>query len=274
MVSSPAVDSHAHVFNKKFGFAKDAHYIPDENQQGSPTEFMDVLHAHGFSHGLLTGALPYGFDNSCMLDAIKNSNGHFKGVALVPPNVTEKELIALNDAGVVGMRINLMFYGNKELLEPGADRMLAMIKEMGWFLQIHCEKDNLVSAEALLRKAGVRMMIDHFCRPDTAAGVNNPGFQKLLEFGREGNTVVKLSGPFRSSNQAYPYLDVDPFVAAVVDAFTIDNCVWGSDWPFVLMDKRVDHGPPLTCLDRWLPDPKDQRKVLWENPARFFGFKA
>ena len=74
MVSAPAVDSHAHVFNKKFSFATDAHYIPDENQQGSPTEFMDVLHAHGFSHGLLTGALPYGFDNSCIRIICKSIN--------------------------------------------------------------------------------------------------------------------------------------------------------------------------------------------------------
>ncbi len=274
MIYPPAVDSHAHVFNKHFPFAPDAHYTPGDNQQGSPTEFRDVLHAHGFSHGLLTGALPYAYDNSCMLDAISRSGGHFKGIALVKPAITDRELESLAQAGVVGMRINLMFYGLRELTEPGADRLLARVKEMNWFLQIHCEKDNLAEAAPLLRKAGIRIMVDHYGRPDTAAGISQPGFQTLLEFGRSGNAVVKLSGPFRSSKQAFPYTDVEPFIAAAINAFTLDNCVWGSDWPFVLMDRRVDYGPPLSCLDRWIPEEKDRRKVLWDTPSRLFGFTA
>jgi predicted TIM-barrel fold metal-dependent hydrolase len=274
MITPPSVDSHAHVFNKRFPFASDAHYTPDDNQQGTPSEFRDVLHAHGFSHGLLVGAMPYGFDNGCILDAIKHSDGHFKGIALVKPDVTDRELASLADAGVVGIRINPMFNGLRELTEPGADRLLARIKEMNWFLQIHCEKNNLAEAAPMLRKSGVRIMVDHFGRPDIAAGVSQPGFKTLLEFGRSGNAVVKLSGPFRSSTRAYPYADVDPFIAAAIDAFTLDNCVWGSDWPFVLMDRRMDYGPPLSCLDRWLPDAKDRRKVLWDTPSRLFDFKA
>jgi predicted TIM-barrel fold metal-dependent hydrolase len=272
MVIAPAVDSHAHIFDKRFPFAPDAHYLPAENQQGSPTEFRDVLHVHGFSHGLLVGAMPYGYDNRCLLNAIKESGGRFKGIALVNPQMSERELTALADQGVVGMRINPMFNGLRELTEPGADRLLARVKEMNWFVQIHCEKNNLADAAPLLRKAGVRIMVDHYGRPDIAAGVSQPGYQELLEFGRSGNAVVKLSGPFRSSNKAFPYDDVDPFIAAAIDAFTIENCVWGSDWPFVLMDRRMDYGPPLSCLDRWLPDVKNRRKVLWDNPARLFGF--
>jgi len=39
------------------------------------------------------------------------------------------------------------------------------------------------------------------------------------------------------------------------------------------MDERMDYGPALSCLPRWLPEEKDRRKVLWENPRRLFGFK-
>ena len=34
----------------------------------------------------------------------------------------------------------------------------------------------------------------------------------------------------------------------------------------------MDYGPPLVCLQRWLPDPADRRAVLWDTPARLFGF--
>ena len=116
-------------------------------------------------------------------------------------------------------------------------------------------------------------MIDHFGRPDVPRGVSQPGFRTLLEFGESGNAVIKLSGPFRSSVEGYPYRDVDPFIAAAIEAYTLERCVWGSDWPFVRMDERMDYGPPLTCLPRWLPDPQDRQKVLWDTPARLFGFK-
>ncbi|MEA3157913.1 MAG: hypothetical protein QOK44_5502, partial [Betaproteobacteria bacterium] len=65
----------------------------------------------------------------------------------------------------------------------------------------------------------------------------------------------------------------DPFIHAAIDAFTLDRCVWGSDWPWVRMDERMDYGPVYGCLERWLPDPEDRQKVLWDTPARLFGFK-
>jgi predicted TIM-barrel fold metal-dependent hydrolase len=71
----------------------------------------------------------------------------------------------------------------------------------------------------------------------------------------------------------YPYRDVDAFIAAAIEAFTLDNCVWGSDWPYVRMDERMDYGPPFTCLARWLPNAEDRHKVLWDSPARLFGFR-
>jgi hypothetical protein len=36
---------------------------------------------------------------------------------------------------------------------------------------------------------------------------------------------------------------------------------------------RTDYGPQRMLLDRWMPDERARRKVLWETPARLFGFK-
>jgi predicted TIM-barrel fold metal-dependent hydrolase len=94
----------------------------------------------------------------------------------------------------------------------------------------------------------------------------------VLELGRRGNAAIKLSGPFRYSRQSWPYADCDPYVHALIDAFTLDHCVWGSDWPFVRLPNRYDYGPTRALLDRWLPDAADRRRVLWDNPRRWFGF--
>jgi predicted TIM-barrel fold metal-dependent hydrolase len=268
-----AVDSHAHVFcGDAYPFSPDTVYQPHPSQKGTARQFRAVLDFHGFTHGLLVGAGPYGSDNRCMLSAIAESGGRFKGIALTKPTISDAELRSLVEQGVVGIRVNLLNHGMRELTEPGADRLLARIREMNLIVQVHLEKDNFVQAAPLLRKAGVRLMFDHFGRPDVRQSISQPGFKEMLEFGRSGEHVVKLSGPFRSSLEGYPYRDVDRFVAAAIDAFTLERCVWGSDWPFVRMDERVDYGPPSTCLPRWLPEETDRRKVLWDTPAKLFGF--
>ena len=268
----PAADCHAHVFGPGYAFAPDIPYVPHPTQRGTGAQFLAVLDAHGLTHGLLVAAQPYLYDNRCLLDAIAASAGRLKGVALVRPGTPERDLTALREAGIVGIRFNLTSFGMREFTEPGADRLLAQIRELDWFLQIHCEGDELAAAMPILRRAGVRVMLDHFGRPEIANGLAQPGFAALLELGRAGRNVVKLSGPFRCSREGYPYRDVDPFIAAAIDAYTLDRCVWGSDWPFVRMDERVDYGPPFACLRRWLPAEEDRHSVLWRTPARLFGF--
>jgi predicted TIM-barrel fold metal-dependent hydrolase len=272
--ASPAVDCHAHVFcGSQYPHAPEALYAPDISQAGTAAKFLDVLDAHGFTHSLLVGAGVYGEDNRCLVSACAISGGRFRGIALVRPQVTDQALLDLREQGVVGVRMNIMNHGLEPLVEPGAQTLLARLKELGLFVQIQVTGDQLLEALPILNKAGVRLLVDHLGRPDLKRGLSQPGFQKLLELGRAGNAVVKLSGPFRASLEGYPYRDVDPYVEALIEAFTLDNCIWGSDWPFVRMDERMDYGLALVPLARWLPDAENRRKVLWTNPQRLFGFK-
>lgn len=267
-----AVDAHAHVFCPGEPFAGEREYTPHPAQMGTADRFAAVLQSHGITNGLLVGAGPYGSNNKCMLDAIARHGGRFKGIALVDANVSDRELQFLADGGAVGIRINVLTHGMRPLVEPGAERLLARLREIGWFVQIQFQKDELIEAAPILRKAGVRVMFDHFGRPDLKQGVKGRGFQTMLDFGRDGEHVVKLSGPFRSSLDGPPYRDTDPFIHAAIEAFTLSRCVWGSDWPWVRMDERMDYGPVFDCLARWLPDEKDRRAVLWDTPSRLFGF--
>jgi predicted TIM-barrel fold metal-dependent hydrolase len=269
-----AIDSHVHVFcGDDFPFAPTRVYTPDPCQAGTAPQLASILESHGLSHALLVGAQPYDTDNRCMLRSIARSNGRFRGIALVKAEASEAELRTLAEAGVVGIRINLTTDGVRGLTEPGADKLMARVREMGWFVQVHCEHDELAQALPLLRKARVRVMIDHFARPDLRRGLDQPGFQALLALGRDGGHVVKLSGPFRCSLAGPPFHDVDPYIAAAIDAFGLDRCVWGSDWPYVRVTQRIDYGPGLTALRRWLPSVEDRERILWATPSRLFGFK-
>jgi len=269
-----AVDSHAHVFDTaRFPFTNPHGYRPQANECGTAFEFQTVLAAHSMTHGLLVNPFAgYATDNRCLLAAIAASGDRFRGVALVGHDTNDAQMRELADGGVIGARFNTLFQGATSLEGAAGLRLLERIKDVGWFAQIYFHDDEVLKLLPILDRVGVRVVVDHCACPDPARGLDQPGFAAVLELGRRGQAAVKLSGPFRYSKRPWPYDDCDRFVQALVDAFTLDNCVWGSDWPFVRLPSRYDYGPTRATLDRWLPDRADQAKVLWDTPRRWFGF--
>ena len=141
-------------------------------------------------------------------------------------------------------------------------------------VSIYFHDDEVLKLMPILQSAGIRVVVDHCGCPDVMRGVDQPGFQAVLALGRSGQAAVKLSGAFRYSRLAWPYQDCEPFVQALIQAYTLENCVWGSDWPFVRLAQRIDYGPTRQLLERWIPDAAGLQKLLWDSPARWFGFKA
>jgi predicted TIM-barrel fold metal-dependent hydrolase len=267
------VDAHCHVFDTaQFPYAAEATYRPAPHEAGTREQLAAVLDAHALSHALLVNPTSgYGYDNRCMMAALRASGGRFKGIARVRPDADERTLAELDDAGVIGIRLDLLTDGIGALQHAAMPRLFARVRELNWQVQVQCERDQLHDAAAALRAARVPLVIDHCGRPDALLGASQPGFRALLELGREGH-FVKLSGPFRFFNAFAPHAAIEPFVAALLEAFTPSRCVWGSDWPFLRLPMRMDYGPVLANLARWLPDEREREKVLWETPARLFGF--
>ena len=272
---SNAVDAHCHVFDPaRFPFAAPPAYQPPPHEVGTALHLVAVHDAHGISHAVLvnpTGG--YGYDNDCMLAAIRAFPARFRGIARVPPDVDAGTLRRLADGGVVGLRLDLVADGLGVLQHPALARLFAQGRELGWLVQVQCEGDQLHEAAPQLRAARLPLVFDHCGRPAADRGLDAPGFRALLEFGRDGH-AVKLSGPFRFAAAPPIYFAAEPFAAALIDAFTVDRCVWASDWPFMRIQSRIDYGPVRAMLDRWLPDENDRRRVLWDTPARLFGFGA
>jgi predicted TIM-barrel fold metal-dependent hydrolase len=236
--------------------------------------FRGVLQGHGVTHALLVQPSCYGNDNACMLDAMARSGGRYKGIAVIGWDVPDNELYALKQQGMVGVRLHLVRSCPDALSRPEAARFLARIKALDWFVEVYAVRQMWADLAQPLQQSGVKVLIAHLGEPDVRLGIGQPGFQALLRLGREGNAVVKLSAPFRVSAGLFPYDDLDPYAAALIDAFGLDRCVWGSDWPFLDVPKQVEYDDLLRLVKRWLPRPADSERVLWQNPARLFGFAA
>jgi predicted TIM-barrel fold metal-dependent hydrolase len=238
---------------------------------GTPAQLEQVMEAYGTRYALLVGPNSgYGLDNACMLDTIARSEGRFKGIAVVRNDVTIDELQRLKAAGVVGIAWNVTFYGVEYY--RNAAPLLEKLVALDMFLDIQVKDDQLVQMMPLLAPSRVRMMIDHCGIPTIESGLDQPGFRAVLELGRAKRAFVKLSGSVKFSREPPPYGDTWRFVEALVDSFTLDRCLWASDWPHLRAPSRVDYGVLLKLILALFPDAAHRSRLLWETPRELFGF--
>ena len=269
---APKVDCHVHVLDPaRFPYRPDTHYAPAGQELGTPAQLAQVMAAYGTRHALLVGPNSgYGLDNACLLDTIANGGTRYKGIAVVGNDATTDELASLKRAGVVGVAWNVTYYGVDHYRD--AQPLLRRLAAQDLFVDIQVEHEQLLPLLPLLDDSGVRILVDHCGRPTVDAGLDAPGFRALLALGATGRAFVKLSGLVKFSRMPAPHSDAWPFIAALVDAFTLDRCLWASDWPYLRAPARVDYGVLLRLVLALFPDAAARRTLLWDTPRKLFGF--
>ena len=269
------IDCHAHVIDpRRFPYADGPGYKPGPHETGDAAAFADGLRANGVSRGLLVQPSCYGFDNSAMLAAMAASGGRLKGIAVVETTMPEADMRALRARGVVGVRLNIGSFDPRFFEKPEAAPFIARCGRLGWFVETYAVGAAWVPIAPALAALRAPVIIDHLGHPDTAAGIDQPGFSAVLSLAGRSETVVKLSSFFRVSKQPFPHADLDPIVPAVLATFGAERCVWGSDWPFINTQQSVRYDQQLAALVRWVPDAAQRRLIMEDTPRRLFGFGA
>jgi predicted TIM-barrel fold metal-dependent hydrolase len=268
----PKIDCHAHVFDPvQFPYGAAIDYKPSGQEIGTPPQLRQVMKTYGVSHVLLVQPNSgYGSDNSCMLDTIVRSCGRMKGVAIIDFDADLATLRALKARGIVGAAFNPTFHGIDYYRKSAG--LIEKLATLDMFLQIQSEHDQLPLFVPWIEAMPVRVLIDHCGRPTPGAGLRQEGFAALLRLAGTGRVSVKLSGYSKFSEAGYPFEDCWPFVRAIVEAFTLDHCMWASDWPFLRAPARQDYGPLVELAERLFPDAADRRRLFYETPRRLFGF--
>lgn len=268
----PKIDCHIHVIDPtNFPYGEDVAYKPVGQEVGTTAQFIEVMKCHGVRHALLVQPNSgYGSDNSCMLDAIAKGEGRFKGIAIVDLDVEVATLKELRSRGIIGAAINPTFHGNDYYRR--ADGLIKRLADLDMFLNLQVENDQFLMFAPWIERIPVKVLIDHTGRPTPPAGLDQPAFAAILQLARTGRVNVKISGYLKFARLHYPFEDCWPFVRAIVDAFTLDRCMWASDWPFLRASERQDYGPLVQLVGQLFPDAKDRRRLFWDTPNRLFNF--
>jgi len=268
----PKIDCHAHVIDPvNFPYGKNVVYRPSAQEIGTAAQLREVMTSYGVEHALLVQPNSgYEGDNACMLDAIAKGEGRFKGIAIVDLDADIATLKTLQAQGIVGAAINPTVHGNDYYKD--ADRLMKRLADLDMFFNLQVEHDQFLMYAPWIEEIPVKVLIDHVGRPTPPAGLDQPAFASILRLAETGRVSVKLSGYLKFARSPYPFDDCWPFVRALVDAFTLDHCVWSSDWPYLRAQERQDYGPLVQLVGQLFPNASDRRKLFWDTPNRLFKF--
>lgn len=265
-----AVDTHAHVIGlpPDYPFVAARSYTPPE---ATARDYIAMLDATGMTYGVLTQVSVHGTDNRLMVDTLRAHRQRLRGIAVIPLDCAEKDRAALKDAGVVGLRINVLYGGGIGFEQ--VESYASLCREMGWHLQFLVDARQLPELAPRLSKLPVPFLIDHMGHFPTSRGIEDEGFRTLVSLVRDG-AWVRLSGAYRNTVEGPPYRDTIPFAHNLVAAAP-DRCVWGSDWPHVAnWGVMMGVSDLLDLLADWVPDSNLRNRILVDNPQRLFGFPA
>ncbi|HEV2009060.1 MAG TPA: amidohydrolase family protein [Burkholderiales bacterium] len=265
-----ACDCHAHIFGpqSRYRLLPKTHFVPHENPL---SDYVRMLRTLGCERGVLVQPSVYGTDNTLIAEALQSGEFALRGVAVVAPDVSDRELEHLHAAGFRGIRINTAS-ATPGLKITDAPRLAARIKPLGWHLQFFANLRDMPQLEEQLATLPVNIVIDHFGCIAAADGLDAPPFQALLRLLRREHCWAKLMGPYFASEMFPQYPDLVPFAQALVQAAP-DRVVWGSDWPHPsARAKMPNDGDLADMLPDWVPDEAQRRKLLVDNPRRLYSF--
>jgi predicted TIM-barrel fold metal-dependent hydrolase len=266
--SSGRWDCHAHVFVG--APLPGSHYTPNTCTLAM---WQTSAAQHEIEHVVLVQPSVYGTDNSVMLDALLSSNGAHRGVAVVAPDVTERQLEEMHGAGVRGVRFNLVSpMGNDRAdITDIAER----IRSLGWHLQLFVRPADLAWVAQQQPVWGVPVVLDHMAglRSDTVLSQDEEANLRALA---DAGAWVKLSGFYRLAMSG-SFTQADERIAQLQEMFG-NNTVWGSDWPHTWYMEEANAGgiapsfeDLIAPLQRALPGRKIQQAIFSEAPASLYG---
>lgn len=251
-LSAPIFDTHFHIIDFRFPVTENQGFMP-------PRFTVDDYHARTAGLAIDGGVVVTGsfqnFDTAFMRDALARFGPSFVGVAQLPADISDSEILALDAAGVRGVRFNLVRGGSADVGD--LDRLARRVHALaGWHVEFYADAKDLAAIFDTVA-ALPATSIAHL-------GLSAEGLPTLLRLVERGMRV-KATGFGRID------MDVPATIAALVRA-NPDCLMFGSDLPS--QRARRPFEPADMDLIRSSIAPALERKVFYENAVRFYRPRA
>ena len=242
-------DAHFHIVDPRFTLIPNNGYLPSAFSCG---QYLEAVRGCNFVGGAVVSGSFQGFDYSYLLDALSRLPGQYVGVPQLPVSIEDQEILALDGAGIRGVRFNLKRGGSEGLehLETMAKRVHEMA---GWHVELYVDSRELEELYPILLRLPA-FSVDHL-------GLSYEGFHTLLSLVEKG-AKVKATG--------FGRLDLDvPRAIREIVSVNPDSLMFGTDLPSTRAPRPYTHNDLLMLVDI-LEDEVLINRVLYENAVEFY----
>ena len=239
-------DAHLHIVDPRFPLIPNQGYTPEPF---TVADYRSRTHHLGVNGGVVVSASVQGYDQTYLRNALGQLGPSFVGVAQVPPEIADEDVLALRAAGVRGFRANL-FRGGPETLEHLVALAPRLQELAGWHAEVYMDAADLPEIAA---KLPPRVVIDHL-------GLSAAGLPHLLELVERGG-YAKATGFGRTD------LDV-PAALRAIAAVNPGALLFGTDLPSTRAPtpfKDTDIDLVVEALGE-----RDAHRALYDNAAKLY----
>jgi predicted TIM-barrel fold metal-dependent hydrolase len=275
-----SVDNHVHIFGEpnKVPLNPNTDYVPAEATLEQNEAMHKVL---GIQRTVLVQPSPYGITNDFILEQVAALGENGRGVGVTDMSTPDADIEKMHKAGYRATRFNRASSGGTPMSELSS--IAARVAPLKWHLEFFIPSASMVEVLPQISTLSIDVVIDHMGAPNPGlGGIEQPGFQALLEQLKNGKTWVTLSSAYRIDYGPAPWPKADPFARALIEAAP-DRCLWGSDWPhpyLIESDKKSFSSMPNDgdLFDRLLAwtdnDDALLQKILVDNPVKLYDFST
>lgn len=241
-------DAHLHIIDPRFPLIENQGFVPAMFTRQDYLSRMQNLNLQG---GAVVSGSFQGFDQTYLIASLQELGPNFAGVAQLPHDTSDEELLRLHDSGVRAVRFNITRGGSAQLSR--LDYFSRRVYEVaGWHTELYIDSAALPELAPVLT-ALPAVSIDHL-------GLSGKGFPQLLALADKG-VKVKASGFGRVE------LDVQQALRAIT-AVNPDALMFGSDLPSTRA-QRPYHPSDVELIYNTLGE-KNAGKVLCHNALNWY----
>jgi len=177
----PVFDAHLHIVDPHFPLQDNQGFRPDPF---TAADYLARMRGHRLAGGAVVSGSFQGFDQTYLVDALQRLGPSFVGVTQLPAAASDRELLALDAAGVRALRFNLRRGGSEDLRH--LDAMARRVHELvGWHVELYADAALLEDSRHRLADLPA-LSVDHL-------GLTRAGLPTLLWLAERG-VHVKACG--------------------------------------------------------------------------------
>ena len=273
------IDSQVHAYERNHP-GRPWHGVlhgPDEMTGDQMVAAMDAV---GVDGALLTSVFTmYQYDASYAIEVHKAHPGRFGLVKPVNPGDPAIEDTIADWArtdGAVAVRVMMNYLGaSTSSSDPGLARVLKAAARHNLPLNLLAWGKLDQVAQLAARHPDTQIVVDHIGlqQPFEPPAPKQPwaDLPNVLALGAHKNVAIKISGACTLAHKPYPYDDIWDPLQRIFDAFSLDRCLWGTDWTRAVAILTYKQGVDAFRNSSRLSE-SDKAKLMGGSLARIYGW--